>query len=548
VLDRAIPRGFLSPVIAGAIEKGNRARLSLAATLIAAAIFYFSPWLPLTLVSGLGLAGLILLRLDLGLALIAVTAPFYRYPRPLFGKAFSMAEILTLMCLLPWLYRGVKRIGRWYAGQREKGTHVHSLPSLGRTEGGTPSASLDLAVLFFVLVATASLFIAEYRHVALRELRVVILEPAMFYLMLRTSELSRKALWRVVDFFVAGAVVVAVIGLVQYTLGINVITAEEGFRRLRSVYGSPNNAGLYLGRVLPVLIAITLFGHSRVGVNFVRVNEVHTEAEAARSHTEGSTATHSLSEGSEAAYSHKRRLAYGLAIAPVGLALLFSFSKGALMLGVPLSLVALGMLAGRPWSWASLGILATAAAAAAPLLHTPRFASLLDTQSGTTFFRLQLWRAAWTMFYHHPWLGVGLDNFLYQYRGRYILPAAWQEPDLSHPHNILLDYGCRLGLLGLTAGLWLQTAFWRVTLPLRHVTWKPEERPTSSPQKPSIQRRAEAIDRRALALGMMGSMVNHLAHGLVDASYFVIDLAFVFFLTLGVVQWLARRTPYELET
>ena len=37
----------------------------------------------------------------------------------------------------------------------------------------------------------------------------------------------------------------------------------------------------------------------------------------------------------------------------------------------------------------------------------------------------------------------------------------------------------------------------------------------------------------------MGSMVNFLAHGLVDASYFVVDLAFVFFLTLGITEWLA---------
>ena len=116
--------------------------------------------------------------------------------------------------------------------------------------------------------------------------------------------------------------------------------------------------------------------------------------------------------------------------------------------------------------------------------------------------------------------------FLYQYRGRYILPAAWQEPDLSHPHNVLLDYGCRLGLGGLAAGLWLQIAFWLLALPLRRLA------------DGSVEL-AEARDQCALALGLMGSMVNFLAHGLVDASYFVIDLAFAFFLTLGVVQWLA---------
>jgi O-antigen ligase len=122
----------------------------------------------------------------------------------------------------------------------------------------------------------------------------------------------------------------------------------------------------------------------------------------------------------------------------------------------------------------------------------------------------------------HPWLGVGPDNFLYQYRGRYILPAAWQEPDLSHPHDVFLDYGCRLGFVGLAAGLWLQVVFWRLALPLRCLLDR---------------------DRRALALGLMALMVSFLAHGLVDASYFVIDLAFAFFMTLGVVQWLAAAAP-----
>jgi O-antigen ligase len=137
------------------------------------------------------------------------------------------------------------------------------------------------------------------------------------------------------------------------------------------------------------------------------------------------------------------------------------------------------------------------------------------------------------MFRDHLALGVGLDNFLYQYRSRYVLPAAWQEPDLSHPHNVLLDYASRLGLCGLVAGAWLQIAFWRLALPLRRLAG-------------TFQ--SEVSDRRALALGLMGSMVDFLAHGLVDASYFVIDLAFAFFLALGLVQWLSRSKTDELET
>lgn len=480
----------------------------IVAALVAAAVFYFSPWLPLTLMGGLVLAGLILLRLDLGLALVTATAPFYLHPRVLFGKAFSMVEIVTLLCGVSW---GLRLLVDRKSRVRQRIADPGLRPTI---------AHVDKATLFFVLVAIASILVAERRHVALRELRVVVLEPALFYLMLRTSRLGGRAVWRVVDFLVLGAVVVAVIGLVQYSLGVDIITAEQGFRRLRSVYGSPNNAGLYLGRVLPVLVSVTLLGAVQ-----------------------------------------RRRVAYGLACVPVGLAVLLSFSKGALILGVPLSLLALGVLAGGRWLWAALVAVGVAALAAIPLLDTPRFAPLLDPSSGTTFFRLQLWRASWTMFLEHPWLGVGLDNFLYQYRGRYMLPAAWQEPDLSHPHNVLLDFGCRLGIAGLVALAWLQVAFWRLALPLRRLASGSIESSMLSSAKPltevgeagfrdelMCQRGAGSPDRRALAIGLMGSMVNFLAHGLVDASYFVIDLAFVFFLTLGVVQWLARSEEYGLET
>ena len=455
--------------------------IALVGVLLTSVILYFSPWLVLKIVSGLVLAALIFLRLDVGLALIAATAPFYLKPVALLGKSFSLVEIATLLCVVSW---GVRWFWQW-----QRSRNLGHLASCALR-----LASVDLAALAFVLVATASFFVAEYRHVALRELRVLILEPALFYLMLRTRQIDDKAIWRVMHFFVLGAVVVALLGLVQYAfsdvetvrlaLG-DVIRAEGDFHRLRSVYNSPNSVGLYLGRVLPVLVAVALFGASR-----------------------------------------NRRIVYGLAAVPVGLAILLSFSKGALLIGVPLSLLALGMLAGGRWPWASLGAIVLGVVAAIPLLRTPRFSSLFDPSRGTLFFRLHLWRSSWAMFREHPLLGVGPDNFLYHYRGRYILPAAWEEPHLSQAHNILLDYATRMGIVGLAAGAWLQVTFWRTALPLR---------------------RLADPDRRALALGLMCSMVSFLSHGFVDASYFLIDLAFAFFLTLGVVQWLARSETHGNE-
>jgi O-antigen ligase len=155
-----------------------------------------------------------------------------------------------------------------------------------------------------------------------------------------------------------------------------------------------------------------------------------------------------------------------------------------------------------------------------PLSRTARFQTTFDLSQGSTgFFRLKLWQASGAMLQDHWLLGVGLDNFLYQYRTRYILPEAWQEPNLSHPHNLVLDFGTRLGLGGVAVLVWLQVAFWRVAWRLyRH---RPEP----------------------LVLGLMGSMVVFLSHGLVDNSYFLVDLAFAFFLTVGLVERLGELVP-----
>jgi O-antigen ligase len=445
----------------------------LIATAATATLFYVSPVFIVSLISLGLLALLIALRLDLGLAVVAFAAPFYLQSRAMYVRAFSVVEIAVLLCLVSWALHQLPWVRERL--RRRAGSAAPQAPAIHAPS--RRSRYVDYGVVVFVVVSAASLSVAELRGVALRELRVVVLEPALFYLMLRTTPLDRKALWRIVDAFVLGAAVVALFGLYQYAFTDDIITAEGGMRRLKSVYGSPNNVGLYLGRAFPVLLAVLLF--ARRGT---------------------------------------RRWLYGVGALCVGLAILLSFSKGALLFGVPASVLALGLLAGGRWLWASLGMLVVTALAAIPVLRTPRFTSLFDLQSGTSFFRLNLWRSTVDMIRDHPVLGVGLDNFLYAYRGRYIRPAAWQEPDLSHPHNIILDYWSRLGILGLAAGLWLQAAFWRLALPLRRLGLR---------------------DERALALGLMASMVDFLAHGLVDNSYFLVDLAFAFFLTLGLMVHLA---------
>jgi O-antigen ligase len=454
---------------------GDSMQLTLTAS--TAAVFYFAPSFPIYLASALVLFLLIYLRPAWGLALVAFTIPLYVKPKPLLGYRFSPVEVFLLITLAAVLLRVlVKRLNS-----------RPFLPPLARIHHKL--ATPDFAVLALSATATLSLLFTRQLDVATNEWRVLMIESAIFYFLLRFVRLDDREMRTVLDAFVLGGLAIAVIGLWQFATGQNLITSEGGLMRLRSVYGSPNNVALYLGRILPLLLATVLIGDGR------------------------------------------RRKAYAAILVPVGLAMMLTYSKGAFFLGIPASLLVVVILwrrsvGGRLWPWL-LGFAGLGLAALAVAFQVPQLAGRQNPQGATGFFRLNLWQSSVNMFRDHPIFGVGLDNFLYEYRGRYILDSAWQEPNLSHPHNIILDFATRLGLLGLLAGGWLFWSFWKVAHGLPK-TVKREWQP--------------------VAIGLLGSLAYMIAHGLVDHSFFLVDLAYAFYLLLATAVWLQKSQTPENES
>jgi ubiquinone/menaquinone biosynthesis methyltransferase len=435
--------------------------IQLALLALVAAAFFLASGLAFSLIGLSLLAFLILLRPDHGLALVASSIPFFLRPKLLAGKAFSLVEIVTLLCLAAWVVRGAVN-------------SRFSLPHLRRAVQDMRAA--DWAVVSLVGLGALSLTWAGNFGVASREFRVVVLESGLFYFLLRGEARGRgRRLYRlVVDALVAGAVVVSCLGLWQFFVSGDVITAE-GVRRVRALYGSPNNLALFLERVVPLLIVLALWG------------------------------------------GHLwRRGLYALAFLPICAATFLTFSKGALLLGLPAALLFLGLMRGRRALLLAVATLAVMGLALLPFLGTERFASAFDLEEGTAFFRLKLWQSSVNMLRDHPLTGVGLDNFLYAYRTRYVLPSAWGELNQSHPHNIVLDFWTRLGLGGVALLLWLCVTFF----------WAGLRR----------YRRLPDGDDRALILGLLAAVVAALAHGLIDQTFFLVDLAFVFMLALAGVQ------------
>jgi putative inorganic carbon (hco3(-)) transporter len=346
------------------------------------------------------------------------------------------------------------------------------------------------AALSLFLLGLFSLFTVadrEFRGNSIREFRMTILFPVVLFLLaaalLEGSE-RRPALFQLlvlgVDAVIVSGVIIALIAYAQFARGGGLDV--EGVRRVRSVFHHPNELALYLGRIVPVTAAYVFFGPRGW-----------------------------------------RTWAYLAATAVMLGGIGLSFSRGG-YIGVAAALLLLICATGNrrlTVGYVAAGVVVAVAAFATGI---ERFTSLIHPASGSDGLRLNIWASAARMLRDHPAWGVGLDQFVSQYP-RYIKPDAWQERFTSHPHNLILDFYVRLGLLGLA---WL--IFTLVPFLVRG--WRA-----------AMRRRAEGDRLRfALVIGATGALVDFTVHGMVDQDYFLHMLAYGFWFAIliirvGAVDW-----------
>ena len=454
-----------------------RDEVNIGLAILSGGLLYASPSLLIALLAMLAIFVLALYRLETGLALTLFWAPFFLSPVQLSQYAVPLVELMVLITAAAAALRSVLWLGRWHQTRNSAFPLLHA-NLLRRVK------PVDLGALALAVLATLSLLWTRRLDVALTEWRTLIMEPLLFYAMLRLTQPKAATLVLYARTLALAGVAVSIIGLWGYVAADAVIVAEGGARRLVSVYGSPNNVALLMDRTLPLALAFGLLATGR---------------------------------GS--------RLLWLAGLALMGMTLLLTQSVGGILLGMPAGvIVALFAIYGKRARKPAAGLAAMGAAGVAALTQlSARFSNILDFSSGTNFLRLRLWESAVEMARDYPLTGLGLDQFLYRYSGEYARPDAVWDLDLSHPHNVALDFWLRLGILGPLVFAGLQVAFWRAAL--------------------RVLRRCRDMDRSAFALtaGLMGGMAGTLAHGMIDNSVFVIDLAFIFVFQLAAIACLDER-------
>lgn len=472
------------------------------------ALYYVAPGLPLSILLLAICAVLCYVQLPLAVSLIPLAMPFFMLPKRLGhpNPEFSLGETAVVLCAAA------------YVARRALEPPVRGERATSLLRRFVPASPLERAVGLFVVAATVATLAAHFRHEALRQYRWTVLEPIAYYVLvvalLRDMRAMARALWAVIG---AGALV-AMLGLGQYIFRPETLGGYSGDIRhpahlVTSVYGSPNNLGLLLDRAAPVAIVL--------GVALLML--------ARRQKPD----TPPL-----AAYSAL------LAVVPMAAVLVLSSSRGGLITAVAVSIAAVLLWRGRREPRLEL--------AGAGLVILGAAAVLWKARHGlSTIARLHVWLSGLKMIKDHPLVGVGPDNFLYYYVNPNVLdrhnpvlqgciaaidsvklPArsymdtvnAWQEPCLSHPHNIVLDAWLSTGLIGLAALALVGAGF--VLLAWRNLQWLRAGLPGA------VQVACAAI------------VAATVLHGLVDNSIFVPDLAVLFWLALALTANLdaLRRT------
>jgi hypothetical protein len=335
----------------------------------------------------------------------------------------------------------------------------------------------------------------EARRDAIQAFRWFVVEPLLFITLVRLvarrmapSSGGSPYRLRLAVALIAGGAVVGGVGLLQY-ISYNLMagpaplaahgSVASGAWRATSVYGNPNNLGLYLGRVWPLAAALALAMH-----------------------------------GGQA--RRRAALAYSIcALLCLG-GILVSLSRGA-WVGAGAALILLALPYVQRWlrSRVFAGILVGSAALI--LVGALIFALRGGPAGGSSTVRLLLWRESLALVQQHP-LGLGLDQFFYYHHpayGRSLIDptlANTHERDARQPHNLILELWLNLGPLGLLAFAWL------LARGLRRA------------------RAPASITEQALTHGALAALLAALAHGAVDTLYFWPDLAIAFWLLLALVE------------
>lgn len=282
----------------------------------------------------------------------------------------------------------------------------------------------------------------------------LVITPLILYYLLRTWITTIAQGTAMITALAGGGMLIALIGLLTWVQGTG--TEVDGMRRLTGLGFSSNHTALYLIRTLALTVGLALTTSGRV------------------------------------------QWWWRAWFAIIGLALLLTGSRGALLLGIPAGafFIFTRQHLPRP-TGRRLIALATIIGSAIVVLGY-MYRNRLDNIE-SIFARLDGWIVALRLWLSHPLFGVGPDGFWWTFPAHITL-AGDADPNLRHPHLVWLELATSGGILAL---VWLFITAWLL------YRWQ----------------RTQATKLSWLQMCLLAGLIGGFAHAQVDAFQALPELA-----------------------
>ena len=314
--------------------------------------------------------------------------------------------------------------------------------------------------------------------------RAYFLEPILFFALFTDTISDIKERRTVLMAMGVSLIVVGITAIFQKITGYgipNPIWQAEETRRVTSFFGFPNAVGLFAA---PLTVMMAAWSSAR----FLRGPQ------------------------------HRLWAIAMSATALLGLlACVFAVSKGAL-LGILAGLIVYGLTVKklRPFALVLIIVACLSLSIYKPLINLT--SNIVNGKDASSSVRIIVWDETLNMLADRPIYGSGLNGYQ-----QAILPYHKAEhiEIFMYPHNLLLNFWTELGLIGLAGFIWLIILFFIYNAKMARVgmTWLP--------------------------MGLIAAMTAILVHGIVDVPYLKNDLAFQFWILLGLAESMLLRTDHH---
>jgi O-antigen ligase len=488
---------------------------------------------------------LALRKLDWAVMFIIAGLPLYLVRFSVHGVPSTLLEAMILIAFFCWLIFKT-RLADFFRGKYKVRDFIKNSP--WKKNGSTEDRKkypFGIEIVLLLIISLIAVGVAHFSSASLGLWKAYFFEPALLYLLIlnlfQDSPLLSKegsgggfsGINKIGLSLAIGALVVSVYAIFQGITGIgidNPLWAAAATRRAVSFFGYPNAVGLYLGPIIPVLIAFLLLPKDKCGLLPDKL-------------------CYPLKEKNISAIGLSRGF-LGFIILLSFLAIYFAKSDGALI-GLVAAAVIFCLLANKKARIAVIIIVAivTVGIYFSPRIEKPLIRKVTAMDLSGQIRRLQ-WKETFMMMTGPAKIwGIGLGNYQqavapFHQKGFFyddgtdpnfhadtinsaaVRARTWQPVEIYlYPHNIILNFWTELGIAGLLLFIWIIGKVFFVSL--KNLT---------------IISKFKIQNSKFLPLGLLCSMIVIVVHGLVDVPYFKNDLSCFFWILMAILVLLDLRT------